>query len=111
MNKDFEQAAEKYAAEQGRMYSLLWANAKESFLAGCEHAAPKWIDVETELPPLGQIVQGWRRGWCLVKRVEVGETTLWHFDEETLYTYEAPTHWAPLLSSPPSIQKLNPEKK
>jgi hypothetical protein len=103
--KDFEEAAKRYADEmigEGSEGDMHWQAVNRDFLAGCEHAVPKWIDVDANPPEVGVIVQVWRRKWHLAKRVLVGETTLWHFDDETLYTYDAPTHWAPLLPSPPS---------
>lgn len=57
---------------------------------------PNWISVKDRLPEVDELVQLWNRRWIVGKRRLVGETTLWHYQGDSLYTYDAPTHWMPL---------------
>jgi len=65
-----------------------------------EQHESEWIPVSERLPEVNEIVQFWRGKWILGKRVMVGDTTLWHYDGDTRYTYLAPTHWQPLPKPP-----------
>lgn len=68
---------------------------EKAFLAGCEHARPKWISVKERLPNFDT--------WCLVSKedeIEVdhfGATQMglgWTFYPDTI------THWMPLPANP-----------
>lgn len=60
----------------------------------------EWISVKDRLPEVNKLVQVWNNGWKLAKRRIVGDTTLWHYNNETLYSYDAPSHWQPLPLAP-----------
>jgi hypothetical protein len=107
MNNNFKEAAEEQSFKMKRsgfndMESGLW---KLGFLAGCEHAAPKWIDVNERLPERGGEYHIFADGKV--------QQAFWFdhwFYRQVDKKIETVTHWQPLLPSPPSIQKLNPEK-
>lgn len=58
------------------------------------------ISVKDRLPEEDVIHLLYRREWVKGKRVVVGGNTLWHYEGERLYTYEAPTRWMPLPQPP-----------
>lgn len=60
----------------------------------------KWISVKDKLPEVDVLVQAWRREYRTAKLRKVGDMLLWHFDNETHYTYEEPSHWMPLPEPP-----------
>jgi hypothetical protein len=95
--KDFEEAAEKYAFD-----SAARTVAKFAFLAGCEHAVPKWIDVKERLPDDDKLVLVYGDGMVkIVKRLKGSKG--WHSRRlSTYFLFDAFTHWQPLPSSPPS---------
>jgi hypothetical protein len=65
----------------------------------------EWISVKERLPEVDECVQVWRGrfGWTIAKRRDVGGTMLCHFDGESKYTYENPTHWMPVPKSPETV--------
>jgi hypothetical protein len=54
--ENYEEAAQRFTAERYPQHPGMRPTEKEFFLAGCEHAAPKWIDVKTALPEPGEDV-------------------------------------------------------
>jgi hypothetical protein len=52
----FEEAAEKEADRLYHPTSTAKTHFLTGYLAGCEYAAPKWIDVKTALPEPGEDV-------------------------------------------------------
>ncbi len=67
----------------------------------------EWIPVNNEsLPPEDVEVLAWHRGKArFAKRRIVGETTLWHYEGERLYTYDQPEFYSfikPPLIGPPN---------
>jgi hypothetical protein len=118
MENNFKEAAEKYATViTGAFLHQESMTTKDlstkSFLAGCEHAAPKWIDVKERLPEFGKIVlchcSIYGRYIGFYQQIDDTDWGNWSGMEQLGIL--PPTHWMPLPSSPPSIQKLNPEKK
>jgi hypothetical protein len=74
--------------------------------AGCEHAAPKWVDVKERLPEDGQQVLAWEKGGRCVTAIwkehnPVGSFLAYSYFTEELEEAEEITHWMP-LPSPPS---------
>jgi hypothetical protein len=114
--KDFEEAAKRYADEmigEGSEGDMHWQAVNRDFLAGCEHAVPKWIDVNTELPAKGKKVlvfdgdgsvsiaarpMDWE--FTAMKKVweylpdNCFDSADWHYPSTTI------THWQPLPSKP-----------
>jgi hypothetical protein len=66
---------------------------KDGFLAGCQHAAPKWVDVKERLPePEDDVL------WCAIPIVEPPTVSSML---TAGFHYKTYTHWQP-LPSPPS---------
>jgi hypothetical protein len=107
MENNFKEAAEEQSFKMKRsgfndMETGLW---KLGFLAGCEHAAPKWIDMKERTPEYMDVVLicVWNFGHVVTAQYG-GSGNEFSIGD---HWYKA-THWMP-LPSPPSIQKLNPE--
>lgn len=63
-----------------------------------------WISVDERLPEIGVIVQAWRNGLIKAKIMSVDEKygVVWLFEGEYRGTYNAPSHWQPIIA-PPSV--------
>lgn len=114
MNNNFKEAAEKYATViTGAFLHQESMTTKDlstkSFLAGCEHAAPKWIDVKEHRPPYYKRVLAYLESNALlvVWLASDGESDQWTIDGTPYLVQSEVTYWQE-LPSPPSIQKLNP---
>jgi hypothetical protein len=101
--KQFEEAAEKWATE-GTDYKFGYIARKASFLAGCEHAVPKWIDVNERTPANNEWVWAWHNHGYGIKAMFVGQNKfgqMWRYDDGgSMATFNAPSHWQPLPSKP-----------
>jgi hypothetical protein len=107
--KQFEEAAEKSADQFYYPEGELRPHYKRGFLAGCEHALPKWIDVEERTPEDGQQIlvhgKGGRHVTAIWKEHDpLGSFLAYSYFTEELEEAEEITHWMP-LPSPPSIQE------
>jgi hypothetical protein len=113
-NKDFEQAAEKKYPLHDIDSEIpcisvndIVREYRQVFIEGCEHAAPKWIDVKERLPLYGQRVLTYNP----TNEISDEEVRTIMYGSVGRGFPQSVTHWQELPSSPPSIQKLNPEKK
>jgi hypothetical protein len=100
MNKQFEEAAEKYVKENKTFGPVNYVKG-EAFLAGCEYAAPKWISVKERTPEFDG------RYLCFIEAPqECGniwrfqETVDLHFNEWITSEDQTVTHWRPLDPNP-----------
>jgi hypothetical protein len=115
--KDFEEAAKRYADEmigEGSEGDMHWQAVNRDFLAGCEHAVAKWIDVKELLPEVSTTDE-WRRESSFSDDVlvsEGGRRWFGYYTPKYGGSWIVPgrmggievTHWQPLpeLPSPPS---------
>jgi hypothetical protein len=115
MMKDFEEAAEKYAAECYPHNPAFQPTVKAFFLAGCDfaitHAVPKWISVGERTPANNEWVWVCHPHRYGIKAMFVGQNKfgqMWRYDGDTMATFNKPSHWQPLpeLPSPPSTEPL-----
>jgi hypothetical protein len=111
--KQFEEAAEKYVKENKAFGPVNYVKG-EAFLAGCEYAVPKWIDVNERLPEVSTTDE-WRRESSFSDDVlvsEGGRRWFGYYTPKYGGSWIVPgrmggikvTHWQPLpeLPSPPS---------
>jgi hypothetical protein len=103
--KDFEEAAEQHTqACVHKSSPTVYRLVKSSFLAGCEHAVPKWISVEERTPANNEWVWAWHYHGYSIKAMFVGQNKfgqMWRYDDGgSMATFNAPSHWQPLPSHP-----------